>query len=319
MKKRKSFAALIMFMCLLVTAVPVTVSAKDMKLAFNAETSGTGNAIQVRSVEYDSSDTKNGMAELEVKFSTRVQWKKSSAVTSIKDNTGNTYDGWIKDRDDDDCEIAIENLKAGRTYTIKIKGIKVRGTNGYRTLTLSGVKIPKGSSELRVESVEYDEDYDDDYDYGETAPVYSKAIFRAAPLKLRAQTVLSNFEHCRGERGQRQAAKFLFFAGEKIFGLSAHIQVERKRSAVRVDNGDERLPVRRARERVLPVRELNLLVVALRRRRVVLLYLGERRDMFGEVAVTVRLHLLKVEFGTQSVVAASALVALDTELAAVVY
>lgn len=169
MKKRKSFAALIMFMCLLVTAVPVTVSAKDMKLAFNAETSGTGNAIQVRSVEYDSSDTKNGMAELEVKFSTRVQWKKSSAVTSIKDNTGNTYDGWIKDRDDDDCEIAIENLKAGRTYTIKIKGIKVRGTNGYRTLTLSGVKIPKGSSELRVESVEYDEDYDDDYDYGETA------------------------------------------------------------------------------------------------------------------------------------------------------
>lgn len=160
--KRKLFSALLT-VCLLLTALPVTTMASSKKLTYTAKTSGSGNTIKVKKVTYD---TDNGQKELEIDFSTRVTWKSTAKVSSIKDNKGVKYSGTLVDRDDDECDIVIPKLKTGRTYTIKITGIKKRGTSGYRTLTLTA-KVPSASStsnqKVAVKKVEVDTD-NSDYD-----------------------------------------------------------------------------------------------------------------------------------------------------------
>lgn len=142
MKLKRKFVSTLLAVCLLLTALPVTTLASSKKLTYTAKTSGTGNTIKVKKVTYDTDD---GQKELEIDFSTRVSWRSDAKVSSIKDNKGATYSGTLIDRDDDECDISIPKLKTGRTYTIKITGIKKRGTSGYRTLTLTA-KVPAASS-----------------------------------------------------------------------------------------------------------------------------------------------------------------------------
>lgn len=161
--KWKTFMATLTLLCMMVTMVPMTAQGKDVKISCTAKTSGKGNAIKVRGVYYDAAD-KYGVSELEVKFSHRVTWKRTARVVSVKDEKGVSYDGYLRDKDGDDCEIAIDGLKEGRAYTIIIDGIKKRGTAGYRKLTLKA-KIPasKKAGKVKVKKVEVDDD-NDDYD-----------------------------------------------------------------------------------------------------------------------------------------------------------
>lgn len=98
--------------------------------------------------------------EVDVEFASKVIWKKNSKVVSVKDNKGKSYKGYLTDRDDDECEVFIENMKSGRTYKIKISGIKARGSASFQTITITA-KVPAHSQNLSVKKVEYEEDDED--------------------------------------------------------------------------------------------------------------------------------------------------------------
>lgn len=156
--------------CLLAGLIPQPALASSVKLSFTSKTSG-GDDIQVRRVKYDGEtapdyfgghipQSSGTLHELEVDFISRVMWSGSAKVTSVKDNKGKKYKGYLGERDDDDCEIYISKLKTGRTYTIVINGIKEFGASKYRKLTLK-VKIPamgSSSKKVKVKKVTVDDD-----------------------------------------------------------------------------------------------------------------------------------------------------------------
>lgn len=163
MRAKKQLFSILLVLCMSVIALPENVSAKSIKLENTVSTSGKGNAIKVKSVSYETD--KYGNPEIEVDFISRVTWKSTAGISSIKDNKGTSYKGYFTDRDSDDCDICIPNLKEGRTYKIVISGIKKRGTDGYRKLTLN-VKVPStnsGTDKVKVKKVSVDMD-NDDYD-----------------------------------------------------------------------------------------------------------------------------------------------------------
>ncbi len=153
---------------LLIGALPAVASAKSTKVDYTAKTSGSGDAITVRSVSYEREQEEYGngyVGEFDIDFSGRVEWKDSAKVASVKDSSKKSYKASLTDRDDDDCEVTIQNPKAGTTYTISIQGIKKLGTSSFRTLTLK-VTVPSsssGSKALKVVKVTVDEE-NDDYD-----------------------------------------------------------------------------------------------------------------------------------------------------------
>lgn len=111
-------------------------------------------------VDIDNDDYDDYRTEIDVTFASNVTWKKNAKITSVKDDRGNSYTGYLTDIDDDECEIYIKNLKYGRTYTIKISGVKAKGASSYQTVTVTA-KVPARSSKLSIKEVDYDVDYDD--------------------------------------------------------------------------------------------------------------------------------------------------------------
>lgn len=167
MKKCKKLLTLLLALGMLLTMIPQTVFADSVRVTASAKTSGAGNQIKILRVSYETDwnkRTEKYTGEFDVKFRTPVQWKYNAKITSIKDNKGTSYKGYLTDRDSDDCEITVPNIKPGRTYTIVINGIKKRYTSSYRKLTLT-IKVPaeSNSTEIALKRVTVDED-NDDYD-----------------------------------------------------------------------------------------------------------------------------------------------------------
>lgn len=111
--------------------------------------------IRVSKVSVD-----DAYGEVEVKFASKVVWRRNAKVASIKDNKGKSYQGYLIDRDKDECEIYIDGMEPGRTYKIKIAGVKARGASSFRTVTVTA-KVSAHRHNLIVEKAKYDEDYDD--------------------------------------------------------------------------------------------------------------------------------------------------------------
>lgn len=162
MRIGKRIFSMVLVMCMLIGIVPVTVAADSRKVSCTAKTSGTGNTVKVKNVLYELDD--NGDGDFDIHFSTKVAWKGTAKVTSVKDNKGKKYQGYLHDKDSDDCDLTINNITEGRTYTVVISGIKKRGTGSYRKLTLK-IKVPseKTSGKVEVKKVVVDWD-NDDYD-----------------------------------------------------------------------------------------------------------------------------------------------------------
>lgn len=161
MKKWKKTSSALLILCMALTASPKAIFAKDIRASFTASTSGSGNTVNVRKVTYDPA-SRNKLAELDVKFSHPVSWSRTAEVTSVTDDEGTASSAYLRDKDSDDCEVAVENMKEGRSYTIVIDGIRRRGTDSFRKLTLE-VKIPslKRTAKVKVRKVEVDEENDD--------------------------------------------------------------------------------------------------------------------------------------------------------------
>ncbi len=111
--------------------------------------------VTVKKVTVDEDDN-----EIDVKFASKVTWKSNAKVKSVRDNKGKSYKAYLAGRDSDDCEIYIQNMKHGRTYTIKISGVKARGASSYETITVKAT-VPARPAGPSVKKIEYDEDYDD--------------------------------------------------------------------------------------------------------------------------------------------------------------
>lgn len=111
--------------------------------------------IKVLKVAVDDS-----YGEVDIEFASKVIWKNNAKVVSVKDNKGKSYKGYLVDKDDDECEVYIENMKSGRTYKIKISGIKKRGSASFQTVTITA-KVPAHRHNLTVKKIEYEEDYED--------------------------------------------------------------------------------------------------------------------------------------------------------------
>ncbi|MBD5135610.1 MAG: hypothetical protein HDT39_06565 [Lachnospiraceae bacterium] len=121
----------------------------------------TSDKVKVKkvSVDMDNDDYDKYMTEIDIEFASKVNWKKSAKVTSVVDDKGKSYKGYLTEKDSDDCEVYIKNIKYGKIYTIKISGIKTRKASSYETITVK-VTVPKQTHNLQVKQVEYDEDFD---------------------------------------------------------------------------------------------------------------------------------------------------------------
>lgn len=137
----KKISSILIVFCILISIAPQNALASDR--------------IKLGRISVDHSD-----GEVDVDFISRVTWSYDARVVSVKDNKGKSYRGYLTDRDDDDCEIFIHKMKYGRTYKIRISGIKKLGSLSYKTITVK-VKVPARKKSVAVKKVEYDSDYDD--------------------------------------------------------------------------------------------------------------------------------------------------------------
>lgn len=137
----KKIGSMLLVFCILISIAPQNVWAS--------------NRIKVGRVSADQSS-----GEIDVDFKSRVLWSRDAKVVSVKDNKGKSYRGYLTDRDDDDCEIFIYNMKYGRTYKIKISGIRKMGSVSDQTITIK-VKVPARKKSAIVKKVKYESDDDD--------------------------------------------------------------------------------------------------------------------------------------------------------------
>ncbi len=120
MKKR--FAAIFLTVLLLVvTALPVMAAPKRAPRHAAAR---VVERLAIESVKYSRKSEK-----LEVEFNSKVQYSKHLRVV-VKDSRGNVLKTGKIDRDSDDIEFRISGLKRGRTYTVVVYGVRVRGSDG---------------------------------------------------------------------------------------------------------------------------------------------------------------------------------------------
>lgn len=128
---------------------------RRLTLKIKVPAASLSSGIRVSRVSVDEE-----YGEIDVKFASKVSWKRNAKVASVKDEKGKSYKGYLTDQDDDECEIYIPKMKYNRTYKIKISGIRAAGSSSYRTITVTA-KVPARQNGLSVKKIEYDEDYDD--------------------------------------------------------------------------------------------------------------------------------------------------------------
>lgn len=147
MKRTMATSFALMAGCVMISA-PV---AQASTAKFTASSKNTSK-IAIEEVEYDLDDKYEA---IEIDFLSSVRLK-STATVSVKDSSGNTYKASINEHDSDDLSLDVTGLKAGKSYTVTIKGIKKSSASQYGTLTIQ-FSIPS-SSKLRVKDVDFDAD-----------------------------------------------------------------------------------------------------------------------------------------------------------------
>ena len=83
--------------------------------------------IPLKEVEYDAKDR-----ELSVEFDAKVEWKNPKLKVS---DGKKTFTGIVKSRTLTDIEVVTKKLTPGARYTITLSGIRLKGTEKYRTIT----------------------------------------------------------------------------------------------------------------------------------------------------------------------------------------
>ena len=137
---------------------------------FTSTTKNT-TSIAIEDVDYDLD---NQYEAIEFDFLSNVRLKKSATV-SVKDDSKKSYKASINEHDDDDLSLNVKGLKTGKSYTVKIKGIKKSTASKYGTLTVK-FSIPKS---VKVSEVDYDAD-----DKEVTFDFNQKVTYKNAKVKI---------------------------------------------------------------------------------------------------------------------------------------
>ncbi len=88
---------------------------------------------------------------IEVDFNRDVQWQTGSYAT-IKDSSGKSFTATLYNRDDDDCDVKISSLPAGKSYTLKIYGVS--DYSGVSATPSHTFYIPKSPTKVWIEEVD---------------------------------------------------------------------------------------------------------------------------------------------------------------------
>ncbi|MCM1544250.1 MAG: hypothetical protein NC110_03025 [Ruminococcus sp.] len=104
--------------------------------------------LAVKKAAYDSKDK-----ELEFDFNSKVQYK--NLKVTVKDANGKTYTTKVVDKDDDELDVSIKGLAAGKKYTYTISGIRKKGTTTYGSLS-GTFSTPAAATKPSIKKVEYD-------------------------------------------------------------------------------------------------------------------------------------------------------------------
>ena len=96
--------------------------------SFKTPAAQASSNVSIKKVEYDRGDK-----EIEVVFSTKVQYK--SLKVTVKDSSGKKVTVKRIEKDDDDLSIKVSGIKSGKKYTIQLSGVSVKGKNSYKTVS----------------------------------------------------------------------------------------------------------------------------------------------------------------------------------------
>lgn len=96
--------------------------------SFKTPAASDATEVQIKKVKYDRDDR-----EIEVDFTTKVQYKNLKVTVRNSDGEQMTVKGI--DRDDDDLSFKVSGLKSGSAYTVQISGVSVRGKADYQTVS----------------------------------------------------------------------------------------------------------------------------------------------------------------------------------------
>ena len=159
--KKSAAAALALGLSLsLFAGIPVLASTVEQNNV-TSTTTGTRKNIKIKEVaidlyEDDDDDWKN----VEIEFTYDVRWDRDASV-SVTDEEGTEYPAELVDWDDDDCDLYVEDLTDGHTYTFTIDGIRRTNTNTYGSVSFS-IEVPAESNTISsdVSVAVKDEEYD---------------------------------------------------------------------------------------------------------------------------------------------------------------
>ena len=109
----------------------------------------------IKKTEYE------GSGYVEVDFKKNVQYK--NAKVTVKDSSGKKYTAKITEKDSDDMTFKVSSIKAGKTYTYTISGVRsgksgkyvsVKGTfkvPAAKTVSIKDLDYDRGDKELEIE------------------------------------------------------------------------------------------------------------------------------------------------------------------------
>ena len=83
--------------------------------------------VAIRKVKYDAKDR-----ELDIDFNGKVKYR--AVKVTVKDGAGKAYAARITEKGDDDLEVKVTGLKKGKTYTVAVSGVALKG-GGYSTVS----------------------------------------------------------------------------------------------------------------------------------------------------------------------------------------
>ena len=85
--------------------------------------------VAIRKVKYDPEDS-----ELDIDFNGKVRYKR--VKVTVKDASGKKYTVRITEKGTDDLEVKVSGLKKGKTYTVTVSGVALKGGT-YTTVAKS--------------------------------------------------------------------------------------------------------------------------------------------------------------------------------------
>lgn len=95
--------------------------------------SGTFKVPAAKKVSIKELDFDYGDKELELEFSSKVQYK--NLKVKVKDSKGKSYTVKLHEKDSNSLELRVSGLKKNRKYTVTVSGVRPKGSGSYGSVS----------------------------------------------------------------------------------------------------------------------------------------------------------------------------------------